>query len=108
MRRASLQEEEEEEEEEAGGAAVAAAARLQQARARGAAPGDWEGVEESDPDGMAQLLAEQRAFLTSQKAPAARLVRRSESDARGVLAMRWGWGGGGGLVIESLLGWMDG
>ena len=42
-----------------------------------------EAGEDEDEDGMARLLAEQRAFLSSRQAPAARLVRRPGTAAGG-------------------------
>ena len=67
-----------------------AAAAADRRRLRRAGLEGSEGVEE-DGDGMARLLAEQRAFLSSQQAPAARLVRRDAAASAGA-------GAAGGLV----------
>lgn len=82
MRRASLDDEAEEQHES--GAALASIAATRSRLRRGeeavaaAAAGD-EDESDAAEGGMARLLAEQRAFLSSQQAPAARVVRHGDA-----------------------------
>lgn len=100
MRRATLDQDEEEGEAHGMMQLPSTDRRLRRAALAGASDGGAsDAADEEEADGMARLLAEQRVFLSSQRAPAARLVRRegaaeaaSSSGAFGGL-VGLGWDG---------------
>ena len=68
-----------------GAAAAADPRRLR----RAVLAAEEEGEEEGGDGGIARLLVEQQAFLSSQQAPAARLIRRDTPAGTGGFGFNW-------------------